>query len=59
MQGECPVVHMRIDCLDVPQALKTNEDDDARRTVAASWVEELWQAKDVRLAIDGAARVRD
>jgi 1-acyl-sn-glycerol-3-phosphate acyltransferase len=54
MQGRCPRVVMRVDCRDVPPAIRDAEDADARRTGTAEWVDALWQEKDERLAAAGA-----
>ena len=49
MQGKCPSVEMQIDCLDLPDSLRTSEDEDQFREVTASWVESLWTKKDAQL----------
>jgi 1-acyl-sn-glycerol-3-phosphate acyltransferase len=49
MQGRCSRVTMHVDCQAIPPSILQLEDEEARRTSVAEWVETLWQQKDGRL----------
>jgi 1-acyl-sn-glycerol-3-phosphate acyltransferase len=50
MQGRCPRVQLRIDCLEIPATVANAADETERRAATSAWAESLWQAKDQRLA---------
>ena len=49
MKGECLGVDVLVQCREIPESVHAIEDLEARRKVVESWVEEIWQEKDVRL----------
>lgn len=54
MQGRCPSVRMEIDCLDLPDSVRSTEDEDRVREATASWIESLWAKKDAQLDAEAA-----